>query len=91
MKDIAWYHGGDFKNGKPHGTYVYITDNKKEAKVFANDRRHVMGAIYRLRSEYCYLVGNHDDGSGRKVVCQLDLQQLGGALMVFEETPISGE
>ena len=86
MDGKTWYHGGDFRNGKPKGTYVYVTDNRRLAEAHAKPN----GTLYCLRSEYNHLVVDHHedkdqpDGQKRKVIRQADLQKLGGALAAFD-------
>lgn len=84
-----WYHGGQFEDGKPRYTYVYVTKHRKLAKSSASDPDHPIhygnGKVYRLRPEFHNLVRDHFDGSGRKVILQTDLRKHGGALSVFKE------
>jgi hypothetical protein len=85
MANTTWYHGGDLKNGKRTGTYVYVTDRRQYAEAHA--REHANGAVYRVRAEYNHLVEDHSGGGGRKVIRQKAIADLGGALSVFEELP----
>lgn len=87
MANTAWYHGGNFKEGMPKGTYVYVTGAEPEAIAYARNRPN--GRLYRLRPEHNHLVKDHHAGGGRKVILQADLIQIGGALCAFEE--LNGE
>jgi hypothetical protein len=83
VPNVAWYHGGDLKGGKPTGTYLYVTERQGFAKEHAE--LHPNGRVYRLRPEYHPLVTEHPCESDQKVIRQADLLENGGALAVFEE------
>ena len=81
-----WYHGGDLKNGKSFGTYLYVKECRDVAEHCA--REHPPdGSVFRLRPEYYEMLTEHHDGSGRKVIRQSDIRDRGGALAIFEEVP----
>jgi hypothetical protein len=84
MAHTDWYHGGDFLEGKPKGTYLDVTDSRQHAEVHAGE--HLPnGKVYRLRPEYHDLVKPHHDGGGRIVILQTDIKRHGGVLSIFEE------
>jgi len=84
MTNTTWYHGGDFIDGKAKGTYLYVTEFQKLAEAHAHEKKP-NGALYRLRPEYCHLVKDHPGRRRIKVILQTHLQELGGALSVFEK------
>ena len=87
MTNTTWYHGGDFKNGKPKGTYIFLTDNPKlaSAHVQKSKQKQPDRRVYRLRPEFAHLVMDHPDGTSGKVIRQDVVRQHGGALSVFQE------
>lgn len=87
MEKVYWYHGGRLEDGKPKGTYLYVSNARNHAKAHANEQN---GNVYRLRPDYDFLVMKHPDRTGKDigVIFKSDLLKYGGAMSVFE---IDGE